>query len=160
MLYFQGLLPNATNMAPHIHPFTNISLSILQRGKLLRYSTGPSFAYEYQPPPLELYTKFSLQTYFFAFWGILLLQTLTMFVIDKIWVTNIPKRATLWERILHAAQKSSFPFPYTNWHQEEGSVFEHFKRTLAVQQEVLVAILINLLFNLILLLPLHIFCEI
>ena len=56
-----------------------------------------------------------------------------MFVIDKIWVTNIPKRATLWDRILHAAQKSSFPFPYTNWHQEKGSCFEHLKRKQAVQ---------------------------
>ena len=166
MLYFQGLRPyyNATNVAPHIHPLTNISLSLLQRGKLLPIVTvtpsGQVSNYAYQPPSLELYTIFSIQTYFFAFWGILLLQTLTMFVVDKIWVTNVPKRATLWDRILHAAQKSSFPFPYTNWHQEKGSSFEHFKRKQAVQQEVLVAILINLLFNLILLLPLQIFCKI
>ena len=160
MLYFQGLLPNATNMAPHIHPLTNISLSILQRGKILGYQEGPSFAYEYQPPPLELYTKFSLQTYFFAFWGILLLQTVTILVIDKIWIRNIPNSATLWDRMLHAMEKSCFPFPYTNWHQEKGSCFDHLKRKQAVQQEVLVAILINLVFNMILLVPLPIFCKI
>jgi hypothetical protein len=167
MFYYQGLLPfssNATNLVSHIHPLTNISLSMLQRGKLSTTVTdtpaGPLFSHTYQPPPLELYTKFTVQTYFFAFWGILLLQTLTIFVIDKIWVKNVPKSATLWDRTLHAVQKSSFPFPYTNWHQEKGTCNEHLKRKQAVQQEVLVVIMINLLFNMILLIPLPIFCKI
>ena len=167
MLEFQGLRPyspNATSVIPHIHPLTNTSLSILQRGtfsiKILNTPSGPLFSYNYQPPPLELYTKFSLQAYFFSFWVILILQTLTIFAIDKIWVKNVPKSATLWNRILHAIQKSSFPFPYTNWHQEKGSCYEHLKRKRAVQEEVLVAILINLLFNMILLVPLPILCKI
>ena len=167
MLQFQGLIPyppNTTGVIPHIHPLTNISLSLLQRGKLItnvaNTSSGLLFNHDYQPPPLELYTKLSLQTYFFAFWGILTLQTLTIFVIDKIWVRNLPKSATLWDRILHSVQKSSVPFPYTNWYQAPGSCYEHLKRKQAVQQEVLIAILINLLFNMILLIPLPIFCKI
>ena len=166
MLNFQGLRPystNATNVIPHIHPLTNTSLSLLQRGTLsntiIDTPTGVAITYHYQPPSLELYTKFSLQTYFFAFWSILFLQALTIFVIDKIWIRNVPKSATLWDRTLHAVQKSSFPFPYTNWHQEKGTCYEHLKRKKAVQQEVLVAILINLLFNMILLFPLPIFCK-
>ena len=98
MLDFQGLIPyspNATNVRPHIHPLTNISLSLLQRGTLTSRITnthfGQTIGYGYQPPPLELYTKYSLQMYFFAFWGILILQTFTIVVIDKIWVRNIPK---------------------------------------------------------------------
>ena len=160
MLDFQGLRTNATLLKQHIYPLTNISLSILQRGKLLTFRQGPIFDYVYQPPLLELYTQFSLQTYFFAFWGILILQILTIFVIDKIWIRNIPKYATLWDRILHAVQKSSFPFPHVNWHQEKGSCYEHLKRKQADQQEVLVAILINLIFNMLLLVPLPIFCKI
>ena len=167
MLEFQGLRPyspNATNLILHIHPLTNISLSLLQRGKLNTIVTdvpsGPLFDFIYQPPPLELYTKFSLQTYFFVFWGIFILQTITILIIDKIWIKNVPKSAKLWDRTLHAMQKSSFPFPYTNWHQEKGSCYEHLKRKQAVQQEVLVAILINMLFNMILLIPLPIFCKI
>ena len=96
MLEFQGLRPyspNATSVIPHIHPLTNTSLSILQRGtfsiKILNTPSGPLFSYNYQPPPLELYTKFSLQAYFFSFWVILILQTLTIFAIDKIWVKNV-----------------------------------------------------------------------
>ena len=167
MLDFQGLHPypqNATNVIPHIHPLTNISLSLLQQGKHLNAvidtPSGQSFEFHYWPPPIELYTQFSLQTYFFAFWGILLFQTMTILVIDKIWIRNIPNSATLWDRMLHAMEKSCFPFPYINWHQEKGSCFEHLKRKQAVQQEVLVAILINLVFNMILLVPLPIFCKI
>ena len=167
MLDFQGLYPyaaNATSFTPHIHPLTNISLTKLQRGSLIEsvfYTTsGPVYAYGYVPPPLELYTQFSLQTHFFAFWGILILQTCTIIFIDKIWVKNIPKTATLWDRVLHSIQKATFPFPYTNWHQENGNCSDHIRRKQLVQQEVLVSILINLMFNMILLVPLPIFCEI
>ena len=159
MFFFEGLgwPADAIDTYPHIYPLTNISLSELQRGKL---DTGTTTQVNYIPPSLDLYTLFSPQTYFFAFWGILILQTMTIFIIDKTWVRNVPKSATLWDRILHSLQKSSFPFPYTNWHQENGSCNEHLKRKQAVQLEVLVAILINLLFNMILLLPLPIFCKI
>ena len=166
MLDFQGLYPyaaNITNIVPHIHPLTNISLTQLQRGNLiesvLNLPSGPIYNYEYMPPPLEMYTQFSLQTHFFAFWGILVLQTCTVFIIDKIWVKNIPNNATLWDRILHSIQKSTFPFPYANWHQENGTCSDHLRRKQMVQQEVLVSILINLVFNMILLVPLPIFCE-
>ena len=153
-----------SNVIPHIHPLTNISLTQLQRGNLIQHildtPSGPLYQYDYAPPPLELYTQFSLQTYFFAFWGILVLQTCTIFLIDKIWVKNIPNTAKLWDRVLHSIQKASFPFPYTNWHQENGNCDDHLRRKQMVQQEVLVSILINLIFNMILLVPLPIFCEI
>ena len=167
MLDFQGLYPyaaNATMIVPHIHPQTNISLTQLQRGNLIEsvfyVPSGPLYHYDYVPPRLELYTQFSLQTHFFAFWGILILQTCTILVIDKIWMKNIPNTTTLLDRLLHSIQKASFPFPYTNWHQENGTCSDHLKRKQMVQHEVLVSILINLIFNMILLVPLPIFCEI
>ena len=167
MLDFQGLYTHAadgTNIIPHhTYPLTNINLTQLQRGKLIEYKVdipnGQDYDYSYVPPPLELYTQFSLPAHFFAFWGILVLQTCTIFLIDKIWVKNIPKTASLWDRVLHSIQKASFPFPYTNWHQEKGNCFDHLRRKQMVQQEVLVSILINLIFNMILLVPLPIFCE-
>ena len=165
MLEFMGLYTyHSSSIVPHIHPLTNISLSQLQRGNtvenVINTPSGPVYGYNYVPPPLELYTQFSLQTHFFAFWGILVLQTCTIFVIDKIWVKNIPNTATLWDRILHSIQKATFPFPYANWHQENGTCSDHLRRKQMVQQEVLVSILINLIFNMILLIPLPIFCEI
>ena len=93
------------------------------------------------------------------FWGILLLQSLTIFTVDKIWVKNIPQTTNLWNRILHSIQKSSYPFPYTNWHEENGTCLQHLKRKKLVHQEVLVTIIVNLVFNMILLFPLPIFCK-
>ena len=163
MVLFQGLYPyheNDTNMIPHIHPLTNISLSKLQRGTLSEFSCSTNSGFEFEPPSLDLYTQFSLQFHFFAFWVILLLQSLTIFIADKIWSNNIPESSTFWDKILHAAQKSSFPFPYTNWHQESGSCHDHLRRKRAAQQEILMAMIINLLFNMLLLVPLPIFCKI
>ena len=166
MLDFQGLYPYgsvATNFIPHIYPLLNISLAQLQRGNLIENSMntpdGVVYSYDYVTPPLELYTQFSLQTHFFALWGILVLQTCTIFVIDKIWVKNIPNTATLWDRLLHSVQKASVPFPYANWHQENGNCSDHLRRKQMAQQEVLISIMINLIFNMILLVPLPIFCE-
>ena len=167
MVPYHSLYPhsvNESNYVPHIHPLSNITLSKLQRGKIndLGGHNNDYFMhyYTYEPPPIELYTQFPLKMYFFAFWVILFLQTLTIFTIDKIWVQNIPKTTKLWDRILHSIQKASFPFPYTNWHQENGTCLDHRRRQKAVQQEVLLSIVINLLFNMTLLIPLPIFCKI
>ena len=167
MFDFKGLNPygaNATRVIPHIYPLTNISLTQLQRGNIIESvvdtPSGLIYTYYHEPPLLELYTQFSLQTHFFAFWGILILQTCTIFVIDKIWVKNIPNTATIWDRMLHTIQKATFPFPYANWHHENGTCSDHLRRKQMVQQEVLVSIMINLIFNMMLLVPLPIFCKI
>ena len=111
------------------------------------------------PPSLDVYIQFSLQSSFMIFWGILLLQSITIFIVDKIWVKNIPQTTNLWNRILHSIQKSSYPFPYTNWHEENGTCLQHLQRKKLVDQEVLVTITVNLVFNMILLFPLPIFCK-
>ena len=125
-----------------------MSLSLLQRGQYIQITN------EFESPPLELYTQLSSTMYFVIFWAILLLRSLCIFIADTMMVNSIPQHATLWERTLHAIQKSSFPFPYTNWHQENGSCKDHLERKNAVQKEVLVSIVINAFFNMVLLIPL------
>ena len=137
---------------PHIYPLSNISWPNIERGQFINET--------FVPPSLDLYIQFSLQSYFLIFWGILLLQSLTILIVDKMWVKNIPQTANLWDRILHSIQKSSYPFPYTHWHEENGSCFLHLKRKKLVDQEVLMTIIVNLVFNMILLFPLPIFCKI
>ena len=136
----------------HIYPIVNSSIFNIQRGKFNEFRS-------YDPPPLELYTKFSLQTYFFVFWGLLILQSLCILLIDKLFVKSIPHNITLWKRFIHACQKSHFPFPYENWHEAEGTCLDHVKRKNAGQLEVLLSIAVNLVFNMILLFPLIILCE-
>ena len=162
MLGFELLDPTEIEV-PHITPLTNLTLSKLQRGHFDIWvdGHGPEIGKNtiYEPPLLELYTKFSLQSHFLAFWGILFLQTVTIFIIDKVCVRNIPEMATNWERLMHASLKSHFPLPYVNWHEGDGNCKDHIKRHKAGNHEVLVTTAVNLFFNLIMLTPLVILCK-
>ena len=158
MAAFQ-LLDPAASVIPHITPQTNLTLPNLQRGHFELPDILQTTNSIYVPPIIELYTKFSLQSYFLAFWGILLLQVLTIFIIDMVCTRNIPQSATLWERLMHATLKSHFPVPYTNWHEGDGNCIDHVNRHKAVNHEVLVTTAVNLFFNLIMLTPLVILCK-
>ena len=155
------LLDPTENVIPHITPLSNLTLSNLQRGHFdIQIGGLGKFNYSlYEPPLLELYTQFSLQLYFLAFWVIMFLQMLTIFIVDKVWDRNIPQTATLWERLMHANLKSHFPISYVNWHEGDGNCNDHIKRHKAENHEVLVTTAVNLLFNLILLTPLVILCK-
>ena len=138
------------------------SISNIQRGEYI--STGSiyegSSPQYYEPVPLELYIKFSFLSYFMAFIGILLLQSLTIFITDVYLLKNMPSTVKLWERVLHSIQKSHLPFPIQNWHEGKGSCLDHMKRHKLVQKEVLTATIINLAFNMVMLIPLVILRKI
>ena len=150
---------------PHIYPLINFSSINIQRGEFTSLCGDEICPYTletksvYEPPSIELYTYFSLQTYFLALWGVLFLQSLTIFIIDKIWVKTIPKTASIWQRFIHACQKSHLPFPYTNWYKAKGGCQEHVNQKKAVDQELLFATIVNLIFNMFLLTPLAILCK-
>ena len=157
MMGFQCLDPQYPDSYNHIYPIVNSSIFNIQRGNFNEFRWYESSGYD--PPPLEVYTKFSLQTYFFVFWGIIILQCLCILLIDKFFVKSIPKNITLWKSFIHACQKSHFPFPYENWHEAEGTCLDHLNRKNAGQLEVLLSIAVNLVFNMILLFPLIILCK-
>ena len=161
MMAFQCLDPETSSNAlySHIYPIVNSSIFNIQRGKFNEFKEAGGLFTAYDSPPLELYTLFSLHTYFFVFWGILILQSLCIFLIDKLFVKSIPHNVTLWKRFIHACQKSHFPFPYENWHEAEGTCLDHLKRKNDGQLEVLLSIAVNLVFNMILLFPLIILCK-
>ena len=160
MMGFQCLDPVLYNTEYyHIYPIVNSSIFNAQRGKFNEFKDHLGSSSAYDPPPLEIYTKFSLQTYFFVFWGILILQSICILLIDKLFVKSIPHNISLWKRFIHACQKSHFPIPYENWHEAEGTCLDHLKRKNAVQLEVLLSIAVNLVFNMILLFPLIILCK-
>ena len=160
MLGFEFLDPTET-VTPPITPLTNLTLSSVQRGQfeVVTEGTGRYHSAIYVPPSLALYTKFSLQLHFLAFWVILFLQTLTIFITDKVWTRNIPETATIWEQLMHANLKSHFPLPFTNWHESDGNCNDHITRHKAENHEVLVTTAVNLFFNLIMLTPLAILCK-
>ena len=149
---------------PHVLYLTNQSyyqsLIDMQRGQYINFTYGEQNGALYEPPAIELYTLYSLTTYFFMFLGIFTMHVLTILIIDKIWVKNIPQCATLFERLLHSVLKSNYPFPYTNWLNGNGGCLDHINGKIAAQTEVFISVAINLIFNLILLFPLNILCKI
>ena len=152
---------------PGIQFFTNNSkldlISNIQRGQhmytgALTHDHTPGTYYE--PVPMEFYVQFSFLSYFIAFIGILLIQSFTIFITDTFWLKNMSPKLTLWKRIIHAMQKSHLPFSYQNWHEGNGSCLDHMKRKKLVQKEVLMSTIINLAFNMVMLIPLVILCKI
>ena len=162
MLDFQIFNPTTFYIPHQVITSKNISLTHLQRGNYSFITVGGddfNTGSIYEPPPLELYTKFSLQAYFLMFWGILIVQTFVILIIDKTLVKTIPQSATKWERFIHAIVKSHFPFPYVNWYEGFGDCKDHIKRQKAAQHEVLITMATNLFFNMTMLIPLVILCE-
>ena len=123
---------------------------------------GPTGGHEtyYEAGPFEFYVKYSSLSYFLAFIGILFLQSFTIFIIDIFWLKHIPSTVTLWEKLVHAIQKSHIPFPFKNWHESKGSCLDHMKRKKLGEKEVLTATIVNLFFNMVMLIPLVILCKI
>ena len=167
MIGFKNLDPSLSSYGiDGIQYFTNNSMldsvSNIDRGQFM--STGVASADGipftfYEPVPLEFYVQFSLMSYFLAFIGILLLQSFTIFIIDIFLLRNRPSTVTLWEKIIHAIQKSHLPFPIQNWYEGKGSCLDHIKRHKLVQKEVLIATIVNLAFNMVMLIPMVILCK-
>ena len=162
--YFQ----NCESCFTGIQFFTNNSrlnsISNIDRGQYMYTGavvvfTGGHISY-YEPGPFEFYVKYSSLSYFLAFIGILFLQSFTIFVIDTFWLKHIPSTVTLWEKLVHAIQKSHLPFPFANWHEGKGSCLDHIKRKKLGEKEVLTATVVNLAFNMVMLIPLVILCKI
>ena len=164
MLGYQALNPSTGvilySLPAHVYPLVNTTFFDVQRGQYKTWAidvgVSPS---TYDPPSIETYTKWSLQAYFLGFLAILLLHFLMIFIIDRIFVKCIPKNATMWQKFIHACHKSHIPLPFVNWHQDKGVCSDHVNRKREGQNEVLMTIAINLIFNMALLTPLIILCK-
>ena len=167
MVGFFVLNPTKGKSEPHVLYLTNQSyyqsLIDIQRGQYINFTYFTWGEAQdgalYEPPAIELYTLYSLTTYFVMFLGIFTMHVLTILIVDKIWVKNIPQCATLFERLLHSVLKSNYAFPYTNWLNGNGGCLDHINGKKAAQTEVFISMAINLIFNLILLFPLNILCK-
>ena len=144
--------------------FDNATLSQIQRGSY-SYVIHTFFPdeqiidsfFKYVPPPLELYTNFSQRAYFLSFWCLQFAQIAMIFLFNKLWLEK--NCITLWEGVLDAIKQSYFPFPHVDWAAKNGSCLDHIWWKKAAQKQILIIIGINLLFNMIMLIPLVILCK-
>ena len=147
--------PNNNN--PYVGPTFNISFDEIQRGNFTPYYLDIS---RYEPPPLELYTRFSLFTYFVAFWIIHFCQIFVICFFDKLWFKRGSSSVSLCRTLFNSIIKSHFPFPDNDWDVENGGCLDHIKRQRKNQTEFLILTAVNSIFNMALLTPLLMLCNV
>ena len=122
--------------------------------KLTRWNySEPS---EPSPPPLTLYTYFTISQYF---WFFICIWTLHIFltISSKKWMNpEIYQKLTFVDILIHAIGNLSIPYPMEDWDEKGGSVVAHRLRMKMVFKEVRFTIILNFIMNFILLLPLTI----
>ena len=111
--------------------------------------------YNKKPPTLTLYTVLTLKQYFVGFWCIMLLQLIAVFMAKRILSPKFRKPTVGWfDKLTHCIENSNLAYPMEDWdYERSGKCAEHIKRMKAVEKEVFVTMIINLIFNAILISP-------
>ena len=108
-------------------------------------------------PKYTLYTYFSLKEYFFIFVGILVTQTIVIFLVKLKLANKNFSKLNILEKIIHSVENSNLAYNVEEWDSpRNGNAVAHIERMKSNQLEGLVFILVNMLFKLMMLCPLYI----
>ena len=108
-------------------------------------------------PKYTIYTYFSLKEYFFIFVGILVTQTIVIFLVKLKLANKNFSKFNILEKIIHSVENSNLAFNVEEWDSpRNGNAVTHIERMKSNQLEGLVLILVNMLFKLMMLCPLYI----
>ena len=146
--YVPKVIPDIPFTELYIGPNKTVDMKLIQRG-----TWSKDNFMEYIPVKLEEYTYFTLKTYFFMFWSILIVQTITIIMVKAL----TSKKFKNWQwhkKIFHVMECSNFAFPMHDWDHDDGDGQQHYLRMQECKKEVQINLLINTLFNLVLLSPL------
>ena len=107
------------------------------------------------PPDLTLYTIFTLKEYFFIFWIILTFQAAMVFSVIHKWGKEDFGRLNYIEKFIHVVENCLIPCNVMEWENiTAGNSEAHRKKMKANQKEILLILIVNFIFNCILLSPL------
>ena len=109
---------------------------------------------EAEPPSQRLYTVFSIGEYFWIMFAILGLNILSQILAIRFTNPEVYKKLSLIDVLIHGICNCFIPHPMEEWDEKEGSVEMHRLRKHLVLKEMIASILLNFVFNLILLTPL------
>ena len=151
--YVPQIIPNVTFDELYFSSTKKVNVSLVQRG-----SWSKSSLMEYMPVDLKEYTYLYPQQYFLIFFCILLLHIFTVIFV-KFFTSKLFKTLSLPEKFFHALECINFAFPYHDWDQENGDGQQHYTRMLETKREVQINLLVNTIFNLMLLFPLPLLCK-
>ena len=106
-------------------------------------------------PPYSLYTGLSAKLTLAAFFTIVFLHGLTIFLV-KFW-TSVEFRneeGNVFKKIIHVISNTNIPSPYRDWDFGHHSVEEHKRKYKRTEREMICLFLVSTVFSLLLLTPL------
>ena len=107
-----------------------------------------------QSPHYTLYTTYNLIDYFYGFCAVLIIQTIWVYIV-KLKFSHAFGKSSWLERLIHSMENIHIPYNYEEWDTEKsGDVAKHIQRMKHNTKEVMSVMIINFLFNCILLIPL------
>ena len=105
------------------------------------------------PPDYTSYTYFRLRSYFIIYLAILAFHILVVFLIKINISTIFNKEFNCLEKLIHCLENSNIPHNVQEWDTGKGNAKEHKLRMKANLKETFLMILVNTVFNLVLLVP-------
>ena len=133
------------------------SLYVFENGTLERdYHGNPEFNPDHlvSPPDYTYYTGVQLRYFLLAFFILIGLQVLVNFLVKRKLSLPFLKELNFLEKVIHCFENTNIPYNAKEWDDGKGDAKEHIKRKQANWKEVLAIIIINGVFNLLLLVPL------
>ena len=99
------------------------------------------------------YTGLGLRQYFLLFVLLYVLQTVAVFITKYIVVKEF-RKINLIKQFAHSLENCGIVIPLQDWDVDNGTVEEHRERFRKVNREVIVTMVVNFLFNFVMLVPL------
>ena len=141
-----------------IYEFVDETNGTIQFGNspLLEWSTIDRWDHaKNEAPNYTFYSIFTLKIYFWIFVVITFCQLMTIFCIKQKFAQAFHK-FNLLEKAIHCMESCNIPYPCEDWDVGVGNAEEHSKRMNQNKVEVILVILINNLYNCILLVPIFV----
>lgn len=108
-----------------------------------------------QPPDYTFYSILSLKMYFIVFVLLTICQTFTIFLVKTKWSRTF-SNITFLDKMIHCIENTNIPYPVEEWDAGLGNADEYFKRMKESKTEQIPVIIVNLVYNIVYLVP--IFC--
>ena len=106
------------------------------------------------PPEYTIYTVYTAGDYFKMFWVLLAIQSVINTTL-KLWTSpRFRTEAAFLDKILHGLEICNIPFAWKDWDEDAVTVEDHQIQFKAVTKEMLGTIMVNFIFNTVMLLPL------
>ena len=106
------------------------------------------------PPDYTLYSSFTIEEYFWSWMIVLVVNMLSQMAIKRLINVKVFQKMTLLDSLLHSISCCFIPHPMEEWDEEKGTVSIHIIRKKKVFKEMMVSMMINFVFNIVLLSPL------